>query len=130
MEVELVWETVVNHEDYEICRSFPHQIRKKENQRVIHENVRKSGYIHINVNSKSFLKHRIIAIQFIPNPDNLPEVDHKNRIKCDNRIENLRWATGRENQLNKKSHRGIDFEYFDDLPVPCQPFIFYNGHDF
>ena len=50
---------------------------------------------------KHFLIHRLIAIHYIPNPDNLKEVDHINRDKSDNRLENLRWVTRSENEQNK-----------------------------
>jgi hypothetical protein len=44
--------------------------------------------------------HRLMAIAFLPNPDNLPDVDHINRNKHDNRLENLRWYSKRNNGLN------------------------------
>ena len=51
--------------------------------------------------------HRLVAETWIPNPDNLPTVDHLNRIKHDNRVENLRWADGTEQNLNRKFPKGI-----------------------
>src|SRR5215471_20292978 len=42
--------------------------------------------------------HRLLAEAFLPNPDNLPQVDHKNANKLDYSLSNLEWVTGLENQ--------------------------------
>ena len=59
------------------------------------------GYKQIHLNGKYLRVHRLVAEAFIPNPENKPCVDHKNNIRDDNRIDNLRWATIKENSQNK-----------------------------
>ena len=50
---------------------------------------------------KLFLLHRLLALNFIPNPNNLPEVDHKDVNNQNNDLSNLQWITVKENR-NKK----------------------------
>lgn len=64
----------------------------------------KDGYVIVQLrfgNQKKWPKvHRLVAEAFIPNPGNKPVVDHINTVRTDNRVENLRWATTRENANN------------------------------
>ena len=59
-------------------------------------------YYRVCLPNKTYLLHRLIAIHFIPNPENKTEVDHIDRNRKNNLIENLRWVTRSENNINKK----------------------------
>lgn len=64
----------------------------------------KLGYLRVflcnNNKGKNFLIHRLVAKAFIPNPDNKPFIDHIDTNPSNNRIENLRWCTHKENCNN------------------------------
>jgi hypothetical protein len=63
------------------------------------------GYYYINLKKEGIRKkgyiHRLLALQYIENPDNKPEVDHIDRNKNNHSLENLRWVTKLENMQNR-----------------------------
>jgi len=78
----------------------------------------RDGYLTIMYNKHVYKIHRLVAELFISNPDNKPQVDHINTIRSDNRMENLRWCTSKENQnnaLSKVHHSKANKEYHADF---------------
>lgn len=76
-----------------------------KNKKILKPKVSKDGYYVISLckesKSKTFKLHRLICLHFLPNPLNLLQVDHIDRNKQNNSLENLRWVTCRDNNLNK-----------------------------
>lgn len=68
---------------------------------ILKPSLNKRGYYYIGlcrgVNGKRITIHRLVCLTFVPNPENKPQVNHKNHIKTDNRVSNLEWVTNREN---------------------------------
>ena len=69
--------------------------------KIIDSKPNKFGYLNVNLykkgKGKSFKVHRLAAIHFIENPENLPEVNHKDEDKTNNRVDNLEWCSRQYN---------------------------------
>jgi hypothetical protein len=65
--------------------------------RIKKQFIKSNGYCIVPINNKKEYVHRIVAKTFIPNPNNFKQVNHKNEIKSDNRIENLEWCSAEYN---------------------------------
>ena len=76
--------------------------------RELHPFLTNRGYIRVCLSKDKTVKqvhvHRLVAEAFIPNPDNLPQVDHIDGDKTNNKVENLRWISHSENCRKSRPH--------------------------
>jgi len=89
-----------------------------------------SGYFRVRINNNWFSIHRLVAMAFIPNPENKPQVNHKDENKLNNIVSNLDWVTHRENieySLTKKSKSKIKGVNWIEKMKTYQCSVFFNG---
>jgi hypothetical protein len=91
-----------------VCpRSYPSKILAHSKFPNIYEGV------YLGSGSKCYLVHRLVASAFLPNPQNLREVNHKNGVRNDNRLSNLEWMSSSDNKrhgyknIPRKKHSKI-----------------------
>ncbi len=96
------WKSIDGFANYEI--SSCGRVRNATTERILKTRPRKDGYVNIQLSKagkiKTFLMHRLVALAFIENPLEKPDVDHIDRNKSNNIIDNLRWSTTSENLMN------------------------------
>lgn len=97
-----IWRDVVGYEGlYQVSNAGRVKSFHGKSERILVGGVCREGYVKVllrkNKSRKLVSVHRLVAMAFIPNPDNKPEVNHINGNKIDNRVENLEWKTRAEN---------------------------------
>lgn len=116
--MEEVWKDVVGYEGKYKVNNRGNIINRRG--REVRPEVSQRGYLRVRLccnNKKTNYKvHRIVAQAFIPNPNFLPQIDHINGNKQDNRIENLRWV---DNITNNNSYK--------EPTISRQPVAVVNG---
>lgn len=96
----MIWKPVKDYEDRYIVSDVG-LVFSKISDRLLTPKIDRYGYkvvgLSRNGETKWFTVHRLVAVAFIPNPDNLPCVNHKDEDKLNNKADNLEWTTIKAN---------------------------------
>ena len=112
------WEYIDEQNYYQVSnlgrvRSLPRLLTHKNGKevqlkgKILKPYLDRKGYLTITINHKTRPIHRLVAEHFIPNPNNKPCIDHINTNRVDNRVENLRWCTYKENMGNPITRKAL-----------------------
>jgi len=106
-EIEEIWKLCDDFKMYEVSNLG--KVRNKKTGRILKTNS-KGGYLYIsiypnntNTNRKSIGIHRLVAIAFIDNPENKPQVNHLDKNRSNNIYTNLEWTTAKENNVHRST---------------------------
>jgi hypothetical protein len=96
-----VWKDISNYDNYEV--SSLGRVRNKQTGRVL-KAAKKGGYCSLKLSSKkNFFVHQLVAQSFLENPENKPQVNHKDKNGFNNTVGNLEWVTNKENSIHRSS---------------------------
>ena len=125
MEQSFKWKKlsfVENGENYSICLEYPYDIRNDTTGRILKPCLTKYGYYQIglceNSRVKRYLHHQLIWFVFKGMYDTIIyDIDHIDRCRTNNHIENLRLVSKSLNNINmSKSWKGYSFDFYNELP--------------
>ena len=110
------WRDIEGYEGlYQVSNYGRVKSLKHLDELVLKPSKKRNGYLGVvlceNGNTHSFGVHRLVAEVFIPNPQNLPQVNHKDEDKTNNRVENLEWCSSKYN-VNYGNRNTICAEIF------------------
>ena len=99
---EEIWCPIKGYENiYEVSDQGRVKSLKFGKERILKPLRTQKGYLRVslckNGEHKMYMVHRLVAQTFIPNPDNLPEVNHKDEDKTNNSVQNLEWCSSKYN---------------------------------
>jgi len=96
------WRTINQFPNYDVSNFG--NVRNNKTTKMM-KLCRKSGYYHVSLTNeickKTLKVHRLVALTFIENPENKSDVNHKDKNKLNNHINNLNWMTRKENNIHR-----------------------------
>lgn len=119
---EEIWKTVKDYPNYDV--SSLGSVRNNKTNKMLKPALNSSGYYRCtlvnNLGNKTITIHKLVAICFIENTYNKPTVNHKDRNKVNNNINNLEWATHLEQNLHKSKSSNIRRHALKVLRICCK----------
>lgn len=99
------WKVIPGFSKYEVSRWG--EVRNKATLQVLKPGAVEGGYQRVSVSDdenkrKTCYIHQLVAIAYLPNPENKPSINHKNHVRNDNCLENLEWYTVAEQNRHKR----------------------------
>lgn len=98
--------------DYEITRNG--EVINLKWKRNVKPQPNGKGYLRVHIAGKTYFVHRLVAEKYVPNPENKPQVNHKDGNILNNCADNLEWVTNSENRNHAIEH-GL-FVYGEKCP--------------
>ena len=83
-------------DDYQI--TYDGRVINKKWGREVKPQVNGKGYLRVGIVGKLRFVHRLVAEKYVPNPDNKPQVNHKDGNKLNNCADNLEWVSNQDNR--------------------------------
>lgn len=120
------WRDVLGFEElYQVSNLGNVRTVKRGEATAMAQEEQRNGYLSVHLRNKGIERrasvHRLVAEAFIPNPDGLRDVNHKNGIKTDNRLENLEWMSHSDNM--KHQYQVLKTGRYGHLYEPKEPLI-------
>ena len=105
MDENIIWKEFQDNKKYLVSNTG--LVKHKRLNRIM-KGFNRNGYRQVTLNRENMTRqpmliHRLVALTFIPNPENKPYVDHIDGGRRNNHVDNLRWATPKENSNNEKT---------------------------
>ena len=110
------YETLKLDGRYAISPEYPYEIIYRSTNRVIKVSTSYNEYKTVNIGGKTYGLHKVIAMQWLENPNNYKEVNHKDGDRSNNHLENLEWISHSENLKQRPKFTRRNYEFIDELP--------------